>query len=72
MNDTKHPLKSLGIMGPLLALIVFIANQIHPGLGLTTQELGPVIDAADTVIGFVLAIYGRWRATSTISLKGAS
>lgn len=69
MDDTKHPLKSLGIMGPSLALIVFAANTIHPGLGLTTDQVAPVIDDVDALIGFGTAIVGRWRATKQIALN---
>jgi hypothetical protein len=68
MPDTKHPLKSLGIMGPALAILVLIVNHIHPGLGLTTDELAPVIDDLDALVGFGIAIYGRWRATAQISM----
>ncbi len=69
MLDRKHPLKSLGIMGPAIALIVFVANQVHPGLGLTDADVAPAIDAVDTIAGFLLAIYGRWRATQRIGLS---
>jgi len=68
MDQTKTPLKSLGIIGPLAAMIVLIANHIHPGLGLTDQEVAPAIDQIDALLGFATAIYGRWRATKQVSI----
>src|ERR1700719_4432305 len=69
MNDTKHPVKSLGIVGPLLALVVLAANHAKPGLGLGPDDLAPAIDAVDALVGCVLGIIGRWRATKQISLS---
>jgi len=68
MDDTKHPLKSLGIVGPLCAILVLAANHVKPGLGLTGDDVAPAIDAADALAGCVLGIVGRWRATKRISL----
>lgn len=68
MNDTKHPLQSLGIMGPVVAGLVYLANKYKPGLGLDAATIGPVIDQIDVLAGLVLAIYGRWRATAQISV----
>ena len=69
MIDTKHPLRSLGIMGPAIAILVLLANQVHPGLGLTTDEVSHAVDLVDALLGCAIAIYGRWRATSQISLR---
>ena len=69
MNDSKHPLKSLGIVGPLLALVVLAANHAKPGLGLGADDLSPAIDAVDALVGCMLGIVGRWRATKQISLS---
>lgn len=68
MDDTKHPLKSLGIVGPLAALAVLAANHLKPGLGITGDDVAPAIDAVDALAGGVLGILGRWRATKRISL----
>jgi hypothetical protein len=67
MIDIKHPLKSLGIMGPLVAIIIAVANAIKPGLGLTDAQVAPVIDQVDLFIGLAIGIYARWRATTVIS-----
>jgi len=69
MDDTKHPLQSLGIVGPLAAILVLAANHVKPGLGLTSNDVAPAIDAADALVGGVLGIVGRWRATKRISLS---
>lgn len=68
MDDTKHPIKSLGIVGPLGAILVLAANHLIPGLGLTGTDLAPGIDAVDALVGLILGIIGRWRATQRISL----
>lgn len=68
MNETKHPLQSLGIVGPLAAIIVLAANHVKPGLGLTGADVAPGIDACDALIGCLLGIVGRWRATKRVSL----
>jgi len=68
MNDTKHPLQSLGIVGPLAAILVLTANHVKPGLGLTSADVAPAIDAGDALIGCLLGIVGRWRATKRVSL----
>ena len=42
MNETKNPLKSVGIAGPAAALLVYLANWRWPGLGVTeTDEIAP-------------------------------
>jgi len=68
MDDTKHPLQSLGIVGPLGAIVVLLANHVWPGLGLSDNGVASGIDAADALLGCVLGIVGRWRATKRISL----
>lgn len=72
MYDSKHPLKSLGIMAPLVALALFIVNRIKPGLGLTDADVAPLIDAVDVTAGLVLGIIGRWRATKEVSLSAVA
>jgi hypothetical protein len=67
MDTTKHPLKSLGIMAPLVALLVFLANRFWPGLGVTDADVAPIIDTVDVLFGLVLGIAGRLRATTQIS-----
>jgi hypothetical protein len=69
MDDTKHPLQSLGIVGPLAAIVVLIFNHVKPGLGLTDADVAPAIDAGDAFVGCALGIIGRWRATQRISLS---
>ncbi len=44
------------------------ANHVKPGLGLTGADVAPAIDASDALIGCLLGIVGRWRATKRVSL----
>lgn len=67
MDGTKHPLKSLGIVGPLAALLVLIFNRIWPGLGITDADAASAIDLIDGVLGLVTGIVGRARATQQIA-----
>jgi len=64
--ETKSPLKSLGILGPLAGLVIFAVNWKFPGLGLTEAEVSGLIDQVALIAGALLGIYGRWRATTRI------
>lgn len=73
MNGTKSPLRSIGIMGPLAAIVVFVLNQLFPGLGLTEVMVGELVDRIvqliDLVVliaGLLVGMYGRWKATRAI------
>lgn len=66
MNDTKNPLQSLGIMGPLVSLIVWGINKWKPGLGLDEATVGTVIDQGAILVGTITGIWGRLRATKAI------
>lgn len=70
MNGTKSALKSLGIMGPLISLIVLGINWKWPAFGLTEGDIVPVIDAGATLFGLLTGMIGRWRATRAVSLTG--
>ena len=69
MLDSKHPLQSIGIMGPAIGLVVFAVNQWKPGLGLTNADVSGLVDQIDLVISSVIAIYGRWSATKEVSVS---
>lgn len=69
MEGTKNPLQSLGIMGPAVSLIVWLVNKWKPGLGLDEQMVGSVVDQAALLVGTILGIYGRWKATTEIKVK---
>lgn len=70
-DDTKHPLKSLGIMGPLISILVLLLNQWKPGLGINDADAASIVNNASALIGAITAIYGRWTATQKISLTPA-
>lgn len=74
MDQSKPAIQSIGIVGPAVSLVVLIANQIWPGLGLTpemvggvVENIGQMIDLGAAVVAAVTGIYGRWKATRTIS-----
>ena len=73
MDQTKPAITSIGVMGPAISLAVLMANQLYPGLGLTTelvggvvQNLGQIIDLASGTVAALTGIYGRWKATRQI------
>ncbi len=68
MNDTKNPLQSLGIMGPLVSLVVWLVNKKWPGLGIDEGTVSTVIDQGAILVGTVTAIWGRVRATSQVKV----
>lgn len=70
MNDTKNPLQSLGIMGPLVSLIVWLVNKKWPGMGLDEGTVSTVIDQGAILVGTVTGIYGRMRASTQVKVGG--
>lgn len=70
MNDTKNPLQSLGIMGPLVSLIVLAVNWKWPGLGMDEATAGSLINQIASVVGLLTGMYGRMRATTQVKVGG--
>jgi hypothetical protein len=72
MNDTKNPLQSLGILGPLVGVIVWAANNFlfKSGDGVTVNEVTQIINYGSMIFTAVTAIYGRWRASKKVTLTG--
>ena len=68
MNDTKNPLQSLGIMGPLVTMIVWGVNRWKPGLGIDEATVGAVVDNLAMVVATMLAVISRWRADKKIGI----
>lgn len=66
MNDTKSPLKSLGVMGPAISLIVWLINKWKPGLGIDEAMVSTVIDQGAILVGTLTGIWGRVRAAKAI------
>ena len=73
MDQTKPAITSIGVMGPAISLVVLLANQFYPGLGLTPElvgglvnNIGQVIDLASGTVAALSGIYGRWKATRAI------
>lgn len=67
MNGTKSPLASIGIMGPALTLLVYIVNKFVVKADVITEnDLTLLIDQGAIIVGTILAVYGRYRATKEI------
>lgn len=69
-NEAKNFLRSLGIMGPLVTLVVWVVNKRWPGLGVTPDLVIWTIDQGAVLVATVLGIWGRWRATKVVTLGG--
>ena len=71
MYNSKAAIKSVGIVGPAIAMMVplfgmfgvDISNEVA-GL---PEKIASVIDQIIVIVGIALGIYGRVRATTTIS-----
>ena len=59
MNFSKGALRSTGIWGGLIAALPQVAAMIDP-------QLGGIVTDAISVAGGLLAVYGRWSATTRI------
>jgi peptidoglycan hydrolase-like protein with peptidoglycan-binding domain len=71
MEDTKKPWASLGITGPLLGLVVYgINTALGASDAVQPSDVTKLIDGGSIVWTVVTAVWGRWRATKSISLSG--
>ena len=71
MNDTKSPLASIGIMGPLLGIAVMLLNTyFFKGSVITDADTTTIINEGSLLLGALMGIYGRWKATKTVTLTG--
>lgn len=71
MNDTKSPLTSVGIMGPVAALVVMGLNQfVFKGNVITDADATTIINEVAGLFAAVTGIYGRWKATKQVTLTG--
>ncbi len=81
MDTYKRALKSLGIMGPIFAGAALLANAWFGGGSILVEAGEPqamidavtgMIDGGFTMFGLATGIYGRWRATTKVSLSGTA
>jgi hypothetical protein len=68
MTEIKSPFRSVGIMGPLVSLIVWATGNFA-GFEVSESEVAGVFDSACMIAATVTGMYGRWRATTQVSLK---
>lgn len=69
MNDTgKAAVLSVGVMGPVLAIVVLVLNQfVFKGSVITDADVSSTIDAVTTLVGLVTGVIGRWKANKPIT-----
>jgi len=65
MNDSQPLILSQTFQGAIIALIGFVLQIFKVQIG--NDELTTIITSLFTVIGIAMAIYGRIKATKTIS-----
>lgn len=70
MYQSKAAIRSAGIMGPLVAMIVIASGMIGVDIsedvaGLP-EKIAGVVDSGITIAGILVGIWGRWRATKEI------
>ena len=63
----KHPLQSTTIQGALIMLISGVCGLLN--LDLDVGYLTEIINALVMLLGAIMTIYGRWKATGKISLR---
>lgn len=69
MDETKNPLASLGVMGPLVGAIAWGLNTFIFKAEIILAE--DSVNLVDAGIGFwtvATGIWGRWRATKRIAV----
>lgn len=67
MDGVKSFLTSTGVMGPLVALIAFGVKTVFK-IDVGPADIQPIIDNGLLVIGSLVAIWGRIRATKKVVL----
>lgn len=67
MIETKWFIKSTGIMAPLISLFV-VGSRYLFGIEIAEAEVADAIDKVILAAGAVLAIWGRFRATSQVTV----
>ena len=72
MNYVSKPaIKSLGIVGPVLAILVIVAGMfgvdISGDVAGVSDRIAGIIDSGVALVGIAVGIYGRLTATKQIS-----
>lgn len=69
--ESKAAVKSLGVMGPVVAMLVIALGMfgidIAGDVAGLPEKIAGVVDSTVTIVGIVLGIYGRVRATTEIT-----
>lgn len=64
--ETKNFLKSKTIWGVLLMGIPWVGE--HVGIKLAEEDVAKYLDIAIQVVGFILALWGRFKATKSLTV----
>jgi len=65
-SGTEGAFTSLGVMGPVLALILLLVNTWWGSELIPTETAEIAVNNVIAVVGFALGIWGRIRATKKI------
>ena len=65
-SGTEGKFTSLGIMGPVLAMVLMLVNSWWGAELIPMGEAELVVNNVIAVVGMVVGIYGRIRATKTV------
>ncbi len=68
--DTKSILSSKTFWGSIIALVAVMFPHIYTNLGLTDANSVGVVDKIVGGLGGALAFYGRFAATTAVTLTG--
>lgn len=65
--DTKPALASTTLQGAIIAILSALAPTIANFLHLQASDIVQVVAAAGTVIGFIMTVIGRFKATKALT-----
>lgn len=65
-SGTEGALTSLGVMGPVVAFVIMMVNSWWGEELISVAEVEVHANAVIAVVGFVMGIWGRIRATKKI------
>jgi uncharacterized membrane protein len=67
---TKSIFTSVTFYGAVISLLGIVAPKISTALGITTANSAAIAQEAVAVVGFLITLWGRVRATTKVTLTG--
>ena len=68
MQDTKSIFSSLTFWGAVLTVLGQFEPKVFTAIGADPNVVAQYIT---TAVGFAITVYGRWRASTAVTLTGA-